>query len=141
MKFMLPVCISLVCSTAFADQTKEQQLAQYIQGTYILIGKKLDSPDTYFGEISITQSGSQLVVHRTISGQVTHGTASIEHATSDHTPVMRIRFNENHMNFEETCVVANDLDNYARITCYLYIPGVKTRNPGMEAFFIKPRTF
>ena len=139
MKRVLIALSMLAFTTAFADETEENLLERYAQGTYLLIGKHLDSTDTYYGELSISQSESGLSVTRTISGNVIHGTASIAHATSDHTPVLRMQFSEGGKDYEETCIVANDLDNYARITCYLYIPGTKTRNPGMEALFIKPR--
>ena len=140
MKLVLTTCITLVFATGFADETREKLLERYARGNYLLIGKHLDSTDTYYGEVSISQSESGLSVTRTISGNVIHGTASIAHATSDHTPVLRMQFSEGGKDYEETCIVANDLDNYARITCYLYIPGTKTRNPGMEALFIKPRS-
>lgn len=103
-----------------------------------MIGKRLNAVDTYYGEVSISQSETGLSVNRTIAERVIQGTASIAHATSDHTPVLRMRFSEEGQDYEETCLIASDLDNYARITCYLYLPGVKTMNPGMEAFFIKP---
>ena len=138
MKLLLTTIVALIFATEVGAQTKEQHLEGYIQGTYLMIGKHLDSTDTYFGEALITQSESGLSVTKTISGNVIRGTASIAHATSEHTPDLKIRFNEDGKDYEEACLVASDLDNYARITCYLYIPGTKTMNPGMEAFFIKP---
>ena len=138
MKLLLITIMALMFTTGAAGQTRGQQLEGYIQGTYLLIGKHLDSTDTYYGELSISKSESGLSVTKTISGNVIRGTASIAHATSEHTPDLKIRFNEDGKDYEEACLVASDLDNYARITCYLYIPGTKTKNPGMEAFFIKP---
>ena len=138
MKLLLTAIMALMFTTGAAGQTREQHLEGYIQGTYLLIGKHLDSTDTYHGEVSISKSESGLSVTRTISGTVTPGTATIAHATADHTPVLRMHFREDGKDYEETCIAANDLDNYARITCYLYIPGTKTMNPGLEAFFIKP---
>ena len=137
MKLLLTTIVALIYATEVGAQTKEQHLEGYIQGTYLLIGKHLDSTDTYYGEVSISKSESGLSVTRTISETVTSGTATIAHATADHTPVLRMHFQKDGKNFEETCIAANDLDNYARITCYLYIPGTKTMNPGLEAFFIK----
>ena len=138
MKLLFTTIVALVLATEVAGQTREQHLESYIQGTYLLIGKHLDSTDTYYGEAVITRSESSLSVTRTISGMVTHGTATVAHTTGDHTPVLRMNFSEDGKKYEETCIVAGDLDNYARITCYLYIPGTKTLNPGLEAFFIKP---
>lgn len=140
MKLVLTTCIALAFSTVFADDTKENLFERYLQGTYLLIGKHLDSSETYFGEVSIALSESGLSITRMISGKIVHGTASIAQTTSDHIPPLKMRFSEDGNDYEESCVVANDLDNYARITCYLYIPGTKTKNPGMEALFIKPRS-
>ena len=140
MKRVLIALSMFAFTSAFADETKEKLFERYLRGTYLLIGKHLDSSETYLGEVSIALSESGLSITRTISGKVVHGTASISHATSDHTPVLRMRFSEGGKDYEETCIVANDLDNYARITCYFYVPGTRTKNPGMEALFIKPRS-
>ncbi len=47
-----------------------------------------------------------------------------------------MRFVEHNLQYEETCMIDSDLDNYARITCYLHQPGSETDNPELEALFI-----
>lgn len=64
------------------------------------------------------------------------GRAAIEAAVGGDARVLRIRFEQDGKSYEQTCMVGSDLDNYARISCYLYVPGRKTMNPGMEVLFI-----
>lgn len=129
----------LICIASFsvmAEETREAQIERYSQGNYFLVGKHIDSKETYYGEVSITKNESGLAVTRTISGEVVTGTAAVEYATPDKVPVLRIRFSDAGNDYEATCMVGGDLDNYARITCHLYIPGEKTMEPGLEAYFI-----
>jgi hypothetical protein len=119
-----------------AEESREAQIERFAQGNYFLVGKHIDSKETYYGEVSITKEKSGLSVVRTIAGKMVKGTAAVEHATADKLPVLRIRFSDAGNDYEETCMVDSDLDNYARITCHLYIPGKKIMEPGMEAYFI-----
>lgn len=57
------------------------------------------------------------------------------------TQVLRMRFRSGNSSFEGTYLFHSDLDNYARITGYLYkvdpktgVP-VNTKNPGLETLF------
>jgi len=118
------------------EQTQEQFLASFIAGKYHLVGKSLDSDNTYYGKVKLVSTGSGVVVHRIIAEKTTIGSGAIEKATADNVNLLRIRFVENNTEFEETCIIGSDLDNYARITCYLYQSGVKTSNPGLEVLFI-----
>lgn len=122
--------------TASAQQSEEVFLADFIRGTYQLIGKYPDTTKTYFGRIEIFNSDDDIHVSRTINNIKTHGTGTIEQTTADKINVLRIRFEENSIEYEETCLIDSDLDNYARLTCHLYRPGVRTANPGIEALFI-----
>ncbi len=112
-------------------------MAVFIEGKYHLVGKELDSNSTYYGRVVITAEDGGIRVHRFIPGRTVTGTAAIESASADEVPVLRIRFTEKGIDYEETCLVSGDLDNYARITCNLYRPGVSTDSPGMEALFIR----
>ncbi len=136
MNKVIGILIYIASFSLMAEESREAQIERYSQGNYFLVGKHLDSKETYYGEASITKNESGLSVTRTISGKVVTGTAAVEHATPDKVPVLRIRFSDAGNNYEETCMVGSDLDNYARITCHLYIPGKKTMEPGMESYFI-----
>lgn len=142
MKKLILIFLLAISQIANADESRENELEQHVQGNYFLLGKAIGNKDTYFGDISIEKIGSELQVTRNISGEIVKGSAAIEHATADEIPVLRMRFKEGEKEYESTCMVGSDLDNYARITCFLYIPGVTTMEPGMEALFInynKPR--
>ncbi len=123
---------------AFAEPDETIFLEQFVKGTYVLMGKSLESDETYLGNVSLSASETGLSVTRTIAGTETRGTAVIEQTSHTQTSVLRVRFSEDGNEFEETCLVGHDLDNYARITCHLYHPGTPTKNPGLEAWFIKP---
>ena len=110
-------------------------LAVFVAGNYFLVGKAPDSNKTYQGKLSINNSNGQLNIARNINGVVIKGSAAIESALSGETKVLRMRFTEKGKSYEETCLVSGDLDNYARISCYLYTSDNKTTQPGMEALF------
>lgn len=123
-------------SLAVAEQSQEQFLASFIGGNYHLLGKSLDSDNTYYGKVQLISTESGVEVHRIIAEKTIIGYGAIEKATADNVNVLRIRFVENNTEFEETCIIGGDLDNYARITCYLYQSGVETSDPGLEVLFI-----
>jgi len=126
----------LVFPLAAAGEGQESFLSDFVHGQYVLVGKSPGSNDTYHGKVNIVSTENGLVVHRVISGSTIVGSGAIESAGADNTRVLRIRFSENGTDFEETCMVQSDLDNYARITCYLYEPGAPGGNPGLEALFV-----
>jgi len=43
---------------------------------------------------------------------------------------------EENKSYEATYLIDSDLDNYGRLTGYLYIKGTETKKPGLEALFI-----
>lgn len=106
-----------------------------VQGKYLLVGKALDSDDTYHGKVQIQDKDGVLTVIRNINGKIINGTAAIESALNGEANVLRIRFTKNEIKYEKTCMVGSDLDNYARISCYLYQPRVRTMQPGLEVLF------
>jgi hypothetical protein len=110
-------------------------LRTMVQGKYLLVGKAVDSENTYHGKVEIKDVNGSLVVAREIAGKNTEGSAAIEAALNGEARVLRIRFTENEAAYEQTCMVGGDLDNYARISCYLYKPNVKTMQPGLEVLF------
>ena len=106
-----------------------------VQGKYILVGKGLDTDKTYLGKVEIRSIKDHLIVERKINGKSVKGSAAIESAAGGDAQVLRIRFTEDDNSYEQTCLVNSDLDNYARISCYLYKPGIKTTQPGLEVLF------
>lgn|SRR5690554_201290 len=107
----------------------------FLVGDYLLIGKALDSDETYTGKVRLYLEDDALKVHRTINGKTVTGNAALETALHGEKTVLRIRFTENKVKYEKTCLSQTDLDNYARLSCYLYQPRKSTKKPGLEALF------
>ena len=116
-------------------------LLEYLTGSYRLIGKELDSDNSFIGHVVITRKEHQLLIQRTIHGVTIQCTGTIETAQFAATKVLRIRFKTAKSNLEGTYLFCSDLDNYARITGYLYKVDpetgrpIETRNPGLETLF------
>ncbi|MBL1377394.1 hypothetical protein [Zobellella iuensis] len=107
-----------------------------IPGKYILVGKALDSETTYVGKVIIEDDENGFKVTRMVADKLVIGNGTIESATD--AKVLRIRFVEDGLSYEQTCMVGSDLDNYARISCYLYQPDIQTMDPGLEVLFNEP---
>jgi hypothetical protein len=132
--------IVLVCfaQTALADDVKNHEfLYGYLSGTYLVVGQELDSDRTYRGRVIFESRGDHLEVTRIIHGQKIVGVGTIEHALGpDGVNVLRVKFTQDKKKFEITYLWRSDLDNYARLSGYVYQPGKQTKNPGLEALFI-----
>ncbi len=120
-----------------ADGRDGEFLYGFLAGRYQLVGKGPESTVTYAGRVTLARGDSGLVVTREIGGRSVTGSARVETA-GENVEVLRIRFAEAGVEYEETCLIGSDLDNYARLTCHLYRPGVRTDAPGLEALFIDP---
>lgn len=126
-----------ISTAALASDSHENFLAHFISGRYHLIGKALNSQETYYGKATLTtHKKNKLVIQKIIAGKTIVGSDAIEKTSLSNAFVLRIRFSEKNKPFEETCMISSDLDNQARITCYLYQPDVSTKNPGFEAYFV-----
>ena len=124
----LVVSSVLFISVSLAAVGKEPQgktfdaesTAGFLVGEYVLIGKKPDSEATYSDRVVLKQRGTEFDVTRTISGETVYGTASFETATPDKIPVLRVHFLFEGEPCEATYLWQGDLNNYARLTGYVY---------------------
>ncbi len=132
MKKHIALLLTIYSSISLGDT---ELMEMFVQGKYILVGKGLDTDKTYFGEVKIKSVNNKLIVEREINKKSVKGSAAIEYAVGGDAQVLRIRFTEDGDSYEQTCLVNSDLDNYARISCYLYKPGIKTMQPGLEVLF------
>jgi len=126
--------LGLAAGASAADDTRTF-LETFVVGHYDLVGRSPNGGAAYHGRVEISRTADGLHVRRQVAGTERSGTAAVETATADRIKVLRIRFAGADGNYEETCMVGSDLDNRARITCYLYRPGVRTAQPGIEALF------
>jgi len=134
------VAAMILCLAAqvWAADDTQRFLEDFVVGHYQLVGRTPDGGGAYHGRVEISRTTGGLQVRRHVHGTEQTGTAAVEQATADRVPVLRIRFRGTAGDYEETCMVGSDLDNRARITCYLYRPGSHTRQPGLEALFADP---
>lgn len=131
------VMLAFVGQPAIGDNVDNHEfLYEYLVGHYIVIGKELNSDKTYCGKVVFSYENDCLIVTRDIEGKILKGEGSIEHALGpDEANVLRVRFVQKGQEYEITYLWRSDLDNYARLSGYLYQPGKKTDSPGMEALF------
>jgi len=124
-------------STLASNPQTHADRCGFLAGTYTVVGKEIDSSQTYLGRVILRQGKECLLVERIINGEHVSGEGRIEHALgSDEADVLRVRFVLQGKQYEITYLWQGDLDNYARISGYVYRPGIQTDNPGMEVLFI-----
>jgi hypothetical protein len=126
------IILVLVAPAAFAGAGMH---SDFLLGKYLLVGKGIDTGRAYTGKVEIFREKGELRVKRIIDNKVVVGSAAIEFALGGDADVLRFRYNEGGKKYEQTCLWLSDLDNYARISCYLYESGVHTINPGLEVLF------
>lgn len=134
-KNLMFVCLLMVATVTAQDSSTSGQakfLSQFVQGTYQLIGQQPDNTVLYRGTVYLLDSNR---VKRAINNRVIWGTWQVEFSGADKTPVLRCRFTDNHIAYETTYLINGDLDNYARLSGYLYRRDGKTVQPGLESLF------
>jgi hypothetical protein len=115
---------------------QDEDLYGFLVGRYQIVGRYPDSSATYTGTVVVSMGDSLLDIERTVGGVSVQGTGRIVPVTSDRIKVLRIRFTDQGRPFEGTFLIAGDLDNYGRLSGYIYSPENETRLPGLEAWFI-----
>ncbi len=140
--YLIVFIVSLSFATCWAQQPRKQDnndeidfLYDFLQGSYYVLGKSPDSDRIYSGTIIVKRTGNGLEVRRKIGNREIKGHGKIETATADKRKVLRIRFVEGKKSYEATYIIGSDLDNYARLTGYVYLKEGKTKTPGLEALF------
>jgi hypothetical protein len=125
--------------TASADQTADREredfLLSSLVGSYQVIGRSPDSAKTYTGRMNIIRKGNKLILEKEINGVKIAGEASVQPATADKVPVIRAAWKQGKIGYGATYLIHTDLDNYPRLTGYIYYSGRKTRAPGLETLF------
>ncbi len=128
----LVVC-ALVILPSFCLAEEDAAQYDYLVGNYECIGRWPDSSQTYSGRLEISKAPQGITITRTIAGQRIEASGKFATATPDAIRVLRVTFSQGGESYEQTCLVSGDLDNYARITCYLY--SSKTKRVGLESWF------
>jgi hypothetical protein len=118
-------------------EEQEGSLLSALVGSYQVVGRFPESRKTYSGDMEISRKGDRLILEKKINGVKTTAEASIQSATADLIPVLRAAWKQGKIDYEATYLVHTDLDNYPRLTGYIYRSGRETKTPGLEALFFK----
>jgi len=113
--------ISSAGAHGLENSSEEDSLYAFLEGTYHLIGRLPDSKETYSGKVVFKKTDGALQVTRVINGKEIKVVGKIEAVTADKIKVLRIRFIDENKNYEATYLINSDLDNYARLSGYLYL--------------------
>ena len=120
---------------AIADDSDASFLLSFVAGDYALIGREPDGGGPYAGTARITQDGDQLVLERRIGGRTVRALGRVEvPSPPGEGQALRFRWGDGRAMLM-TCLVAGDLDNYARLTCLWGADGQQLKEPGLEAMF------
>jgi hypothetical protein len=133
MKYHLPLIGMLFLGSINVSSAQNDFLPEgFMDGSYVVIGRLPDSKQTYQGTLDITTSNQVLNVARVINAQKIIATGKFE-TTSENARVLKLNFDGKGKKYEESCLVMSDLDNYARVTCYVFEK--TTKKVGLETWF------
>ncbi|HEY4281651.1 MAG TPA: hypothetical protein VGM62_01215 [Chthoniobacterales bacterium] len=111
-------------------------VAKFVEGEYVLIGRRPGSDATYTGRLVLRDKVEGLDFTRTIGGDRQTGRVVFDtKADESGKPVLKIRFSMDGQKYEATYLWHTDLSNFARLTGYVYLADGKTKFPGLEALF------
>jgi len=138
-KIFFPVVftgILAVCMTAsLVAQQQEFPDPAFFAGSYRLVGKALESDSTFEGTLVLLIAEDSLIVVRRVNGERLQGRWGIEPVLEGELRVVRMRFSQGDGTLEATYLWQADLDNYPRMSGYLYRKGLATDDPGLEVLF------
>jgi hypothetical protein len=139
-----PIFVAIIVAIASshaarADSPDTPFLLEFLAGDYRLIGQQPDSGAPYVGKISLCERNGQFELVRTVEGTTIHATGSITTA-GEGTAVLKVQFTVGGVAYEATYLWRSDLDNYPRLTGYVYRKQGETHSPGLEALFHIPPT-
>src|SRR5262245_8413038 len=125
----------LVPEPAIADDTDDSFLLSFVAGDYAVVGREPDGGPPYAGTAKIAQDGDHLVLERRIGGRTVRALGRVEvPSPPGEGQVLRFRWGDGQAMLM-TCLVAGDLDNYARLTCLWGAENQQLKEPGLEAMF------
>ncbi|NUM79749.1 hypothetical protein HUU42_03005 [bacterium] len=125
----------LIITPSTNAQDEDENLYQFIVGRYQIIGRFPDSSDPYTGALTVSYENAQLTIVRNVNGKKINAVGKIVEAV-DQVKVLRISFTEKSIEYDGTFLIKSDLDNYGRLSGYIYRRDQKTKSPGLEAWFI-----
>jgi hypothetical protein len=135
--FAILACIFITanaCAEPPADNG-ESFLYGFVVGDYVLVGQYPDSSVAYSGVARIEKIKDKLILTRQIGSQTIKADGVVEvPKPPGEGEIIRFRWRDKDP-VVMTCLVNSDLDNYARLTCYVAVEGRNHTRPGIEALF------
>lgn len=132
--------VAVIGHMPLGAQEEDEQMSTlgFLAGDYILIGRRIGSHETYTGSIRFIYNEKDrcLDMKRTIAGQTVSGTARIVPVLAGDAQALRLSYIEKGIEYEGTFLWRGDLDNYGRLSGFIYIKGTNPDLPGLEAYFI-----
>jgi hypothetical protein len=126
---------ALAAGPAMADESDASVLMSFVAGEYALVGRAPHGGASYAGTAKIAEEGDHLSLERQVSGHTVRATGRVEvPSPPGEGQVLRFRWDDGQA-ITMTCLVAGDLDNYARLTCLWGADGKDLKEPGLEAMF------
>lgn len=110
-------------------------LPDFLGGKFVVIGRLPDAADLFSATITIKSENEKLIVTRTVGEKSILCQAEIADATGDQVPVLRLQWREKNTDFEGTYQIHSDLDNYPRLSGYIYKQDGSSKQAGLEAWF------
>jgi hypothetical protein len=126
---------ALAATAAMAAESDASVLMSFVAGDYALVGRGPDGGASYAGTATIAEEGDHLSLERQVGGRTVRATGRVEvPSPPGEGQVLRFRWDDGQA-ITMTCLVAGDLDNYARLTCLWGADGQALKEPGLEAMF------
>ncbi len=97
-------------------------------------GRSLTGVAAYAGSAHIEQADGAVTLKERRGSREFTATGTVEAPSPGEGKVLRFRW-QDPGTMTMTCLVAGDLDNYARLTCYWLRDGSDPKQPGLEAMF------
>jgi len=108
----------------------------FFVGRYEVAGRYPDAQKTYAGTVVITRDGDALVVRREIGGRKISGRGVLKKALCcDDVYALSVVFTDGGIDYECSYLIQSDLDNYPRLSGYVYRKDGKTKQAGIEVLF------
>ncbi len=119
---------------ALGEQVQEPFQWSFVTGRYQLIGRHPDRSRTYSGKARIDRVGDQLRLTRDVGGKRSQFFGIVRRADPGEAYVLDFKWDKLHPK-QMVCVIGNDLDNYARLTCHWGLAHNPHHQAGLEAYF------
>lgn len=135
-KIVSTVILAIVIfSSVWADYEEDPMLG-FILGSYRIVGQEPEDGDLYKGTMSISMDeDGNLEVIREINGETVECSAEMDSVFEGEVSIFVVTFTVDGDDYKAVYLIHSDLDNYARLTGFIFEEERETEVPGIEALF------